>query len=418
MKIKINHIAKIEGHAGFVGNILNGDVKSAKIEIKSSARLIEGLLIGRHYLDAPIITARICGICPVIHNLTSIKALENALDIRPSADTLRLRKLMLMGQVIHSHGLHTYFLSLPDFFDIENDLNFVQKTPAQAQLALAVREFGVNLVKIIGGRTVHPIRSVIGGFKVAPTKQEIGDLSIQAKDVLPQAIELANFFKSIKYPKFKRKTEYICLKNKNEYAIYDGHMTSTEGLNIPVKKFAHNIKEIQKPYETVKRANWDNNWYMVGALARLNNNFLQLNKQAKNIWQSTGIEMPDYNSFHNILAQAVEMVHAIEEAIKLLLKMQVKSIQADIKPYQVKASQGGAAAEAPRGTLYHYYELTKDGHISNCNIITPTAQFIGNLEEDIAHFIPNLKKLSKTEKKKKIRMLIRAYDPCVSCATH
>jgi len=418
MKIKINHIAKIEGHAGFVANIVKGDVESAKIEIKSSARLIEGLLIGRHYKDAPLITARICGICPVIHNITSVKAIENALNIKPSADTVTLRKTMLMGQFIHSHGLHAYFLSLPDFFDIENDLNFIQELPYQAGLALKVRDYGVNLVKVIGGRTVHPIRSEIGGFKKAPTKKEVDELLKQAREVLPQAVELAEFFRKLNYPKFKRKTEYIGLKSKLEYAIYDGNIASTEGLNIPVKKFAHDLTEIQKPYYTVKKVNWDNNWYMVGALARMNNNFLQLNSKARNVWQKSGLEMPDWNSFHNILAQAVEIVHCIEESIKLLEKVKVGGIKADTKLYKVKASKGGAAAEAPRGTLYHYYEIDKDGYITNCNIITPTAQFIGNLEKDIEHFIPNLKKLSMKQKKKKIRMLIRAYDPCITCATH
>lgn len=418
MKIKINHIAKIEGQAGFVANIIKGDVKSAKIEIHSSARLIEGLLIGRHYKDAPIITARICGICPVVHNLAAIKALENALGVKIDDHTRDLRKLMMYGQFIHSHGLHVFFLSLADFFDLENDLDLAKKYPKQTEWAIKIRDFGVNMDKIIGGRTVHPIRSEVGGFKKLPTKEEIKNLLDQAKEILPITIELANFFKKLKYPKFQRKTEYISLRTSSEYGIYTGNIVSTDGLNISIKKFANDIKEIQKPYYSVKQARWDDKTYMVGALARLNNNFLQLNKEARNVWQTTDIEMPSYNSFNNILAQVVEIVHCVEGSINILKRLNKDGLKAKKTKYKFKACQGGSAIEAPRGTLYHWYEIDKDGYIANCNIITPTAQFIGNLEEDIKKYIPNLKKLSMSVKKKKIRMLIRAYDPCITCATH
>ena len=418
MKIKINHISRIEGHIGFVANILKGDVESAKIEIHSSARLIEGLLIGRYFEDAPIITSRICGICPVVHNLCACKALENAFRIKIDNDTKNLRKLMMYGQVIHSHGLHAFFLSLADFFDLANDIDLVKKYPKETQLAIKIRDFGVNMDKVLGGRTVHPIRSDIGGFKKLPTKKELKQLLEQALKVLPMCIELTEFFQKLKYPKFERETEHMCIHHSQEYGIYTGNIVSTLGLNVNIKKFTKDIKEIQKPYYSVKQARWDDKTFMVGALSRINNNYSQLNKQAKKLWLSVGLEIPCYNSFYNIYAQVVEIVHCVEESIKILEKLNKRKLSAKKTKYNKKSCKGGAAIEAPRGTLYHEYELDSNGYIINCNIITPTAQFIGNLEHDIMEYIPNLNKLSMVEKKKKIRMLIRAYDPCITCATH
>ena len=217
MNIKINHIAKMEGHAGFMMSVLQGDVKSAKIEVQEGIRLIEGILIGRHYKDVPIIAQRICGICPVVHNLTSIKAIENAFGIEESVETEELRKLLEWGQIIHSHSLHLFFLSLADFLDIENDLILVEKYPSEAKKAIMLREFGMALVKIIGGRVVHPLTNEVGGFKKVPTLEQIQMLIAGAQEALPVALELGAFFKKIKLPEFTRPTEYVCLGKKGDH---------------------------------------------------------------------------------------------------------------------------------------------------------------------------------------------------------
>ena len=418
MKIQINHIAKIEGHAGFIAHILKGDVKSAKIETQEGARLIEGILVGRKMEDAPIIASRICGICPVVHNLTAIHAIENALGIHVSESVETLRKLMQYGQVIHSHGLHLFFLSLPDFLNIEDDIKLARKYPAETKLAIKIRDFGVDIVKIIGGRTVHPIASEIGGFKKFPEKKELLGLLLNYGQLLQATISLGRTFRDLKYPEFFRETEFISLKNQKEYAIFKGDIVSNRGLNIPVKRFAGEVSEIEHARQAAKRVEHKGRAYMVGALARVNNNFKELNPEARKLWQSSKISLPDYNTFHNIFAQAVEVVHCIEESKKLidrLLKINFKSIK---KKLPKKSGSGVAAMEAPRGTLYHAYEIDKNGIIKNCNIIPPTTQFLHNLEEDLKAYIPDLKKLSLHEKKKKIRTLIRAYDPCITCSVH
>lgn len=418
MKIQINHIAKIEGHASFLAHVLKGDVKSAKIETQEGARLIEGILVGRKMQDAPIIAARICGICPVVHNLTAIRAIENALGIKQSQSVKDLRKLMQYGQVIHSHGLHLFFLSLPDFLGIENDIKLVEKYKAETKLAIKIRDFGIDIAKIIGGRTVHPITSEIGGFKKFPTKKQFLGLLQNYDQLLQGAVSLGKVFRDLKYPDFQRETEFISLAHKNEYAIYEGDIKSNKGLKIPVSKFANEVTEIEHATQAAKRVEHQGHEYMVGALARINNNYAKLNPEAKKLWQSAKIKLPDYNTFHNIFAQSVEVVHCIEESKKLidkLLKVNFKAIKTKLPK---KSGFGVAAMEAPRGTLYHAYEINKDGIIKSCNIIPPTTQFLHNLEEDLKEYLPDLKKMKMAEKKRKIRALIRAYDPCIACSVH
>lgn len=420
MNIKINHIAKMEGHAGFMASVLQGDVQSAKLEVKEGIRLIEGILIGRHYKDMPVIAQRICGICPVVHNLTSIKAIENAFGIEVSAETKNLRKLLELGQIIHSHALHLFFLSLADFLDIENDLMLAQKYPAETKKAIKIREFGMAIVKILGGRIVHPLTNEVGGFKKVPTLEEIQILIQGAEEILPDALVLGEFFKKIKTPEFERVSEYVSLEKKGEYAIYEGNLMSNKGLHIPVEKFEQNFQELQRPREIVKRVKADGKTsYMVGAIARVNNQHQKLNHWADQYRMALGFKLPDYNPFHNVLYQMVEVIHAIEEANKLLKILGHSQLELALtREYQIKEGAGVAAVEAPRGTLYYHVDIDAKGYVKNVNIITPTAQFLSHLEDDIALFLPQIMDLSDKEKEKKLRAFIRAYDPCISCAVH
>ena len=420
MNIKINHIAKIEGHTGFMASVLQGDVKSAKLEVQEGVRLIEGILIGRHYKDMPIIAQRICGICPVVHNLTSIKAIENAMKVQVSEETEKLRRVMEHAQFIHSHALHLFFLSLADFLDIENDLDLIKEYPEETKKAVRIREYGMEVIKIIGGRVVHPMRNEIGGFKKVPTTEEIQKLIMMGEEILPIVLELAGFFATIKTPNFSRPTEYISLENKGEYAIYDGDIISNKGLSISAQQFEENFHEFQRPKEIVKRVLRDGkSSYMVGAIARVNNGHSKLSPCARKFLQSLNFNMPDYNPFHNVLYQMVEVIHCTEDSVRLLKQLAHSDLSKAITgQYVVREGAAAAAVEAPRGTLYYWVDIDAKGYIKNVNIITPTAQFLTHLEDDIAAFIPGI--LSKDEKamERKMRAFIRAYDPCISCAVH
>ncbi|NTW27707.1 MAG: Ni/Fe hydrogenase subunit alpha [Candidatus Moranbacteria bacterium] len=420
MNIKINHIAKIEGHTGFMASVIKGDVKSAKFEVQEGIRLIEGILIGRHFKDMPVIAQRICGICPVVHNLTSIKAIENAMKIEVTKETEQLRKIMEHAQFIHSHALHLFFLSLADFLDIENDLDLVKEYPEETKKAVKIREYGMAIVKTIGGRVVHPLTNEVGGFKKVPTLEEIKQLIFLGEEIVPIALELAAFFKTIKTPNFSRPTEYISLQTAGEYAIYDGNVISNKGLHVDVQKYEENFHEFQRPKEIIKRVLHDGKTsYMVGSIARVNNNHAKLSPAARKYLKELDFNLPDFNPFHNVLYQMVEVVHCIEDSIKLLKELSHMELENAItKEYVVREGSAAAAIEAPRGILYYWVDIDAKGYIKNVNIITPTAQFLTHLEDDIAAFIPGILEKDEKAMERKMRAFIRAYDPCISCAVH
>ncbi|TSC52401.1 MAG: Nickel-dependent hydrogenase large subunit [Parcubacteria group bacterium LiPW_39] len=431
MQIKIDHIAKIEGHAGFTADIADGKVSKARLDVMEGARLLEGILRGRSINEVSQITARICGICPVVHNLTSLKALEKALEIEISEQTLLLRKLMLMGQIINSHALHLFFFSLSDFFGIKDDLTLIKKYPGRAKDALAIRDFGNKINEVIGGRSIHPLTPTIGGFTKLPDKCKLGTLFHQTEKVLKNAKNLTSFFLKLKYPDFVRSAPYASLAHDKEYAFCEGLIKTSANRQENPADFINIIKEYQLQNSAVKRAEYLGKPYMVGAISRLNNNAGQLNQEAKKWLKAAKIQLPSFNPFHNILAQAIEIIHCVEESEKLLKKILRQDlklrdvaqpehlIQARFK--KIKDSlKGTAAMEAPRGTLYYFYEIGGDGLVKNCNIITPTSQNLARLEKDLEEYLPQIvgKNATKKDYEDKIKMLVRAYDPCLTCATH
>jgi coenzyme F420-reducing hydrogenase alpha subunit len=420
MNIKINHIAKIEGHTGFMASVIKGDVKSAKFEVQEGIRLIEGVLVGRHYKDMPTIAQRICGICPIVHNLTAIKAIENAMKIETTPETNKLRKVLEHAQFIHSHALHLFFLSLADFLDIENDLDLIKAYPEETIKAVRIREYGMAIVKTLGGRVVHSLTNEVGGFKKVPTVEELRMLILKGEEILPIALELAAFFKTIKTPNFSRPTEYVCLRKKGEYAICEGSVISNKGLNVDAQQFEQNFHEFQRPKEVIKRVERDDkSSYMIGAIARINNNHEQLSYSAREFYKSLEFNLPDYNPFHNVIYQMVEVIHCIEDSIQLLKELTHANLENAItKEYQVREGSAAAAIEAPRGTLYYWVDIDAKGYIKNVNIITPTAQVLTHLEDDIAAFIPGILEKDEKAMERKMRAFIRAYDPCISCAVH
>ncbi len=416
--IKINQIDKIEGHAGFIGDIVNGNVQKARFEVIMGIRLFERIMVGRNFEEAANISARICGVCPVVHYLTALKAVESALDVKIPEDAVIMRKILMLGQFIQSHTLHIYFLSLSDFFDISEASTLIKQFPEYTKLALSIREYGNELIHVFGGRSIHPVSGKIGGFRVAPNRSKVEKLLKQSGQILKEAAILGEFFSKLKYPGFSRETEYVALSNKKEYSIYDGSVVSTKGLNISPDKFENNIEEIQLPYEAVKRVKKNDKEIMVGALARLNINHEKLNREAQKLLKKSGIILPSCNSFYNILAQMIEIIDSIEESIKLLekvLKSDLKNIATD---YKVKEGYGVGAIEAPRGTLYHAYGISSKGKITKLNIITPTAQLISNMERDLEQYLSRVLNLTEEERTRKIKMMIRAYDPCITCSVH
>lgn len=422
--IKINHIGKTEGHMSFVGALVDGDFGQARIETEEGARLIEGILLNRKYFEAPVITSRICGICPIVHNLTCIKAMEDALNIKVTPEIVVLRKMLINAQFIHSHALHAFFLAFPDLVGISNNFDFLAKYPKECNWALEMRDWAVNLARIVGGRTVHPINSVIGGFNVEPDFEELEALMDKLPEALAKAEKLFAFLVKQKNPQFINPNNFVSLRNKSEYAIYDGKVFFDDGNQlITPEQVLADLQEILTPYEKVKRVQHRGRVVFVGALARVNNNFEQLSVRAQKAWTKLKQERPCYNSFYNTHAQVVEILHNFEESARYFEEYKrlrkkpgfAKKLKIAFKP---NPGRGFAVMEAPRGLLYHEYELDKEGNIIHCNIISPTTIFLNSLEKDLEVYLPTLKKLSEQKRNRLIKTLIRAYDPCISCATH
>jgi len=341
------------------------------------------------------------------------------MGVQVTAETKKLREVMELGQIIHSHALHLFFLSLADFLDMDNDIQLIKKYPEETKKAVRLREFGMEIVKVIGGRVVHPLTNEVGGFKKAPDAEALRKIVADSAEILKTALELGEFFKTVKISDFSRVTEYVCLGNHKNYSIYDGDVISSRGLHIPVGKFENNFQELQKQNEVIKKVEHGGKSYMVGAIARINLHRDKLNPRAANYLESLNWKFPDFNPFHNILAQMTEVIHAIEEANGLISELLHADLNEVItKPYAIKEGIGVAAVEAPRGTLYYHVEVDSKGYVKNVNIITPTAQFLANLEDDIADYIPSILKLESKDRERKLRAFIRAYDPCISCAVH
>jgi sulfhydrogenase subunit alpha len=325
-----------------------------------------------------------------------------------------------LAQLIHSHALHVFFLSFPDFIGISNDFDLVKKYPTEAVAALHFRDWALKLCDTIGGRVTHPINSVVGGFNVPPDHEELQRALSELEPVVDQALKVVDFVKrKARVPKFTNPTNFVTLKKAGEYAHLDGDLfLSDTHEKVKVKDFISSFTELSLPYEAVKRVEHSGQTYFVGALARVNNNFDNLNPVAKSIWEKLKVDRPCYNSFYNLQAQAVEIVHAFEEIQKLLAQyLKIKNPKLLVN-FKVNPGRGASVIEAPRGILFHYYELNKDGIVTHSNIVTPTAQFLANLEADLKEFLPTLTKYDEAKQKQLIKTLIRAYDPCISCATH
>ena len=416
-KIDMNYITKIEGHASLHLDISDGKIKECNLKSVEGARFFEGIVKGKHFSEVPEITSRICGICSCAHTVTAIKAIENAFNIQVSEQTKLLRDLLTIGERIRSHTTHLYFLALPDYWGYESGIAMAAKHKKEVNRALELMKLGNNIIEIVGGRAMHPVTLEIGSFTNIPDKERLGDLLKRLKFLRKDAIKTAELFSSLQYPSFERETEYVSLKQLDSFPLLTGDIVSTKGLNIKANQYKKYFKEYIVPYSTAKFAVRDDKSYMTGALARVNNNIKLLCKDAENIIRRSRIKFPNYNPFVNNFAQALELIHWVDRAIEILEKWEFKKeYPQEIKP---KADRGIAATEAPRGLLFHDYEFDSKGRVKECNIITPTCQFLRNLEEDIREYVSQ-SLIDKTEKELKLEIekLIRAYDPCFSCSTH
>lgn len=410
-------VPKIEGHAAFYTHLKNGRVDKARIIGLENDRFVERILVGRKFWEAPIITSRICGICPTIHNITSIKAIENACGIIPSAQTEILRKLMLAGQMIQSHSLHLYLLVLPDYIGVSSSFELQKDHPELFKNAIILKKYADKILETIGGRAVHPIASVPGGFKAYPKSSELKELLSLARDAEKTAEETIRLFAGFDYFEINQKVIYSALHNDKIYAYYEGEIWTSEGGHFNPDDYSKYIYEELKPYTRAKFATLKGKVMYVGAMARINVNKLP-DKRTAEMAKKYGISLPFNNAFDNIVAQALENYYFVLRSITIIKDLIENGVKSEhIKPPKSYGA-GTSACEAPRGTLFHHYELDSEGDIIKCDIITPTVQNLTALEQDMKTISSLLKGKSVNERNKIVEMLIRAYDPCITCASH
>ncbi|MBD3310414.1 Ni/Fe hydrogenase subunit alpha [Candidatus Woesearchaeota archaeon] len=412
-KLQLDHIAKIEGHARLNVKIEDGEVKEARMEVFESPRFFEAIVVGRSYEEIASMTSRICGICGPSHTTCCLQAIEKAFDVKVSQQTKLLRELLNIGGWIQSHALHLFFLALPDYVGGTSVLDLPARYSKHVKRGLMLKKLGNDIVTVIGGRDVHPMTAVPGGFSKLPTESKLQWLLQELKERKQEFVEAAAFWQKLKYPKFERKTEYFSLQKKNSYPLIDGHIRCFGEKCIQTKNYPRHFKEYLEPYSTAKFAVAEGKSYMVGPLARLNLNYKELSYNAKRALKT---KTPIQNPFYNNVAQAVEMVWCVDRAIQILENLKLKDEQRpEIKP---KAGRGYATVEAPRGLLFHEYKFNKSGCVLDSNIIVPTAQNLRQIEDDIKLLLPGILKLKKEKIVDQLEKLIRAYDPCISCSTH
>lgn len=416
--IDVHHLTRVEGHGNVKVRLADGRVEEVRLEIVESPRFFEMMLRGRHYTEAPTITSRICGICAVGHTTASLRACEAALGVTPSEQTVLLRRLILHAEIIQSHVLHYYLLVAPDFFGVSSVIPLAESHPDVVKRALRLKRLGNNVCETLVGRHVHPISMCVDGFMRTPTADQVR----QVRDMLGAAeadVEATvDLFAGIAMPPFQRPTEYVALRAADGFALYDGEITSTAGGTTPIPRYRDKIVERVVPYSSGKHVTGNHGPMAVGALARLNVNFDRLHPRARAAADRLGFAPPGTNPFLNNVAQVIETVHCWAEALELCDALLERGIDPTPPRHEAAAGRGVGATEVPRGTLYHEYELDADGLIVDANCIIPTGQNLANIETDMAAYVPTLAGRSTDEITKHLEMLVRAYDPCISCSSH
>ena len=416
--IRVSAMTRVEGEGGLHLRIRDGQVEEVQLKIFEPPRLFEAFLRGRKLEEVPDITARICGICPVAYQMSSVHALEAALAVHISPTVRRLRRLLYCGEWIESHALHIHLLNLPDFLGYESSLAMAKDFPVELNRGLRLKKHGNQLLDVLGGRAIHPINVAVGGFYRFPARQALQDLIPDFEWGLNAAIETSRWIAGLSFPDFERPYDFVAGAHPDEYPMCEGDIRSSDGLQIKTEVFEQYFREVQVPHSTALQAlRLDTGrTYLVGPLARINLNRSRLLPTASRLADEIGMSAPCSNPFKSILARTLELVQAYEEALSIL-----RSEKLDGPPrtaYTYRAGEGTSATEAPRGLLYHRYAVDEQGRVVSANIVPPTSQNQSQIEEDLRHYLPGVLDRDEPSIAAACERLVRSYDPCISCSTH
>ncbi len=415
--IKVDYLARVEGEGSVLVKLQGGQVREVRFGIFEPPRLFEAFLRGRHYLEIPDIVARICGICPVAYQMSAVHALEGMLGIRADPAVRLLRRLLYCGEWIESHALHIFMLHAPDFLGFPDAIRMAEKHRDLVERALRLKKIGNQLMIVLGGREIHPISVAVGGFWKVPAKAELRALADDLAWARDTSIAAVRMVAGLEFPDFEQDYEFVSLSHPDEYPMNEGRLVSNKGLDIEAAEFDSQFMEQQVKHSNALdcrlRARGS---YLVGPLARFNLNFDKLPETARQAAEDCGARPPYLNPFRSIVARAVELVFACEEALRLIAQYEPPDAPKVEGP--VRAGIGHAATEAPRGTLYHRYEIDERGLVASARIVPPTAQNQKRIEDDLWQYVPRLTALPLEEITARCEQAVRNYDPCISCATH
>ncbi|MEN6576077.1 MAG: Ni/Fe hydrogenase subunit alpha [Phycisphaerales bacterium] len=423
VNINVHHVTRIEGHGNIVLNANNGKIEKLQWQVPEAPRFFEAMVRGRSYEDIQTIVSRICGICSITHSLASTKAVENAIGVKVSEQADKVRILMHYSEQLQSHVLHVGYLAAPDFFGVPSVVPLVGMAPDAVKTIIGLHRLANEWSDLIAGRTTHPVTLRPGGLTKFPTEKQLRGLQERLKKSLPDLKVVAEVVLSVagKIPNFQRPTEYVSLKQDNPptYTFYHGEITSTDYDGaVAINDWKTVANEYVSDQSTAKWTKWHRKSYAVGALARFNNNAELLSPTAKAVAKMFGLQKGCCNPFMNTVAQLVEAVHVVEVSIQMIDELLTKGIKPETVRTSPKAGKASGCVEAPRGILFHEYEFDRKGNCVGADICIPTNQNHASIQEDFEALVPQIIDEPEDQIRLKLEMLVRSYDPCVSCSTH
>ncbi len=415
--IKVDYLARVEGEGSLFVQIEKGKVTDVRFKIFEPPRFFEALLRGRKYSEAPDITARICGICPVAYQMSSVHAMEDALGVRVEGPLRELRRLIYCGEWIESHALHVFLLHAPDFLGYEDAVQMAKDHPDIVQQALQLKKVGNELVSLVGGREIHPINVRVGGFYKVPAKKDLAQAAERLRWARDAALAAVRWTATLPFPDFEMDYEFVALRHPGEYPLNEGRLVSNKGLDIPISQYDQNFTEEHLQHSNALQSHMRGRGsYLVGPLSRYALNFDKLTASARQEARAAGLTEVCKNPFKSIIVRAVETLYACEEALRILENYEEPDRACVDIP--LRAGTGYGCSEAPRGILFHRYRLDAQGTILEAKIVPPTAQNQLAMEDDLRQFVSARVEEKQDKLTWECEQLIRNYDPCISCATH
>lgn len=416
--IHVDYLARVEGEGSLFIKTKGNEVEDVKLKIFEPPRFFEALLRGRELFDAPDITARICGICPVAYQMSAVYAMENALGIAPPEYLHQLRRLLYCGEWIESHTLHVYMLHAPDFLGYLDAIQMAKKYQETVKSGLNIKKAGNAIIRLLGGREIHPINVKVGGFYELPQKSALLKLVDPLKKARDEALETVRWVSKFDFPSLERAYECVSLTHPDEYPMARGAIASTSGLRIKAEEYDNTFEEIHVPHSTALYAKIKGKGaYFVGPMARYNLNHEKFSPIVKEMIKEIGFEKKCTNPFRSIIIRSLEILHACDEALRIIEAYDAEKLPAAVE-IPKRSATGYAATEAPRGLLYHRYRINDQGIIEDAKITPPTSQNQKVIEEDLFDFVTHHLSLSDEELQWRCEQAIRNYDPCISCSAH